>query len=535
MDKSHSQELINLNFNTTNTHTTYTSSLVIKRYIYVRFSIFISLIVMIADVHSQSEFTQFFYENGQVSSEGYMQNEKPNGYWKTYFENGQLQSEGKRTNFELDSTWIFYNRDGERTSSINFNGGLKNGTSVTFKNDVIYEESFFENDVKNGITAIYYPSGELHKHVPFKNNLEVGEGFEYSRDGMIITLLYFDAGYLRRSEKINRHDKEGKRRGPWKTFHANGAVASEGYYMNDLKNGIFKTFDSKENLLSLEKYKDGELVVDSEQSIVLDIRNTYHSNGTIASSGGYVDGEKQGTHRVYDDEGTILRGEVYSSSIKTGEGIIDKSGDFEGPWKLYYTTGELKGEGSYIKSERDGAWVFYHKNGKIEHRGKYAAGLAQGDWTWYFEDGKLRRQEYYRRGKEDGESEEFNQEGNVISQGEFVGGYKEGEWFYNVGDHTERGYYLDGEKQGFWKHTYENGTTIFSGEFVSGLATGKHKWYYATGQLKMEGKYSSGVRVGVWDTFDEEGIQVLEIKYKNGEEFKINGRKVINSDIETDK
>jgi hypothetical protein len=38
------------------------------------------------------------------------------------------------------------------------------------------------------------------------------------------------------------------------------------------------------------------------------------------------------------------------------------------------------------------------------------------------------------------------------------------------------------------------------------------------------------VRVGTWKTFDEEGVKVLDVRYKNGLEHKINGRKVVRSE-----
>lgn len=40
-------------------------------------------------------FTRFYYPNGQVSSEGYIENGKPNGYWRTFYVSGVLKSEGK--------------------------------------------------------------------------------------------------------------------------------------------------------------------------------------------------------------------------------------------------------------------------------------------------------------------------------------------------------------------------------------------------------------------------------------------------------
>jgi antitoxin component YwqK of YwqJK toxin-antitoxin module len=479
---------------------------------------------------AQGEYTVYYYDNGNVSSEGFLESGQPNGYWKTYYPNGILKSEGNRENFQLDSTWVFYNEEGQKVSEINYKKGKKNGPVTTYKSGVKYETGNFIDDVKQGVATVYYPTGEVHKQIPYESGKEEGKGFEYSRDGRIITLLSYEEGYLRRAEKVNRYDDRGNKRGQWISFHPNGVLASEGTYMNDKKNGIFKTYDKKGDLISLEKYRDGELVVDTEESVILDIRNTYYSDGSVKSSGGYVDGVKEGTHRIYDESGTVIKSKVYKMGEVTGEGIVDNRGDYQGEWKLFYESGELRAEGQYENSLRVGDWIFYHKNGEVESKGKYVEGQPHGQWKWYFNDGKLRRQEFYRRGKEEGESVEYDEEGNVISEGEYISGLKEGEWYYHVGDHTEKGNYLDGERHGIWIYEYPDGEINYEGEYLQGLAVGKHKWYHPNGQIKKQGKYSSGVRVGTWKTFDEEGVKVLDVRYKNGLEHKINGRKVVRSE-----
>lgn len=451
---------------------------------------------------------------------------KPTGYWKTYYPTGKIKSEGIRTDFELDSIWTFYNEEGLPSSKITYDKGEKTGDQLSFQSGVLYERVRLESGTRVGEAEIYYPTGELHKRIPYEEGLEDGEGFEYARDGRVITLLKYSEGYLRNAERINRYDNTGKRRGKWISYHSNGMVHVEGTYMNDKKNGIFKTFDKNGDLISLEKFREGELVVDTEESVILDLRNTYYSDGSVKSTGGYVDGVREGTHRFYDEEGNIISAEIYDSGTRTAEGIVDEKGDLQGYWKLYYATGELKAEGEYENSERTGDWIFYHLNGEIEHKGKYVDGLPQGRWTWYFDTGVLRREEYYRRGKEDGRSVEYDEDGEVISEGEYISGYKEGEWFYHVGDHTEKGSYRDGERTGDWIYEYPDGALNYQGEYVAGLAIGKHRWYHPNGQVKKEGKFRSGVRVGTWKTYDENGIVELVVKYKNGLEYKINGREV---------
>jgi len=472
------------------------------------------------------EMTVFRYENGVVSSEGRMVNGAPEGYWKTYYPSGQLKSEGNRVNHQLDSLWVFYAEDGLITSTIEYEGGKRQGITTTYQDGVVYSRALYENDIKQGFTTYYYPTGEKNREVPFVDGKEEGYGTEYARDGRIITLLTYRDGNLRFAEKVNRYDDQGRKRGPWIEYHSNGEKAMEGTYMAGEKHGIFKTYDRTGKLLTLVKYDNGEPVVDSEQATVLDLRNTYYPDGKVRSTGGYVDGKKEGTHRFYDEEGRIEGGAVYHMGEKVGEGIVDEQGNFQGAWKLYFDTGELKAEGEYEDNKRTGDWVFYYRNGTVEHRGKYFEGLPQGKWLWYFENGNLRRDEFYRRGKEDGSVVEYDVDGRVVAKGEFVSGYKEGEWYYHVGDHVEKGAYRDGERTGEWIHEYPDGQVSFRGEYVAGMPVGRHRWYHPNGQVMKEGNYSSGIRTGSWKKYDENGIRTLTVTYRNGREYKINGRKI---------
>ena len=62
-------------------------------------------------------YNKFYYENGILSSEGYMKDGKADGYWKNYYENGKIKNEGNRKNFQLDSLWKFYNEKGKLTKT----------------------------------------------------------------------------------------------------------------------------------------------------------------------------------------------------------------------------------------------------------------------------------------------------------------------------------------------------------------------------------------------------------------------------------
>ncbi len=107
----------------------------------------------------------------------------------------------------------------------------------------------------------------------------------------------------------------------------------EGTYVDDEKNGLFKTYDEKGEIVTLEKYNNGILDTEAAETTVVDIRNQYYANGSIRSSGSYKEGVEHGVHRDYDGEGNIISSRIYEYGKEIGSGIIGRSGRLEGPWE----------------------------------------------------------------------------------------------------------------------------------------------------------------------------------------------------------
>ena len=61
----------------------------------------------------------------------------------------------------------------------------------------------------------------------------------------------------------------------------------------------------------------------------------------------------------------------------------------------------------------------------------------------------------YIRGQDRQLSLEYDENGEIITKGEYFDGEKEGEWFYEVGDHSEIGSYVIGLRDGKWKYFYD--------------------------------------------------------------------------------
>lgn len=475
------------------------------------------------------QFTTYYFESGGRSSEGYLREGRPDGYWKSYYRNGNLKAEGNRKNFLLDGPWIFYTEDGEKTVEINYVENQKNGLQKTFREDkVVKEETYVEDKLQGFSRHYYFPGGELEREVPFVNGQANGEGYEYNKQGRIITLLTYKAGVLTKKQSINRTDQQEQKQGIWMTFFPNRKVESEGPYVNDLKHGYWKFYQPNGNLKRVEKWVMGVLQENAAEVAKVEIKREIDPNtGKLAFKGAYRNGKPEGVHRQYNEEGEVISSKIYKDGIVLFEGIVDEQGRKQGPWKMYYTTGNLKAEGSYKDNLKVGKWLYYYMDGRVEQTGNYMNGLPDGLWTWTYENGQTWREEEYVMGEEDGPSVEYSDSGSVIAQGEYIEGFKEGKWVFEINDHREEGEYFEGERKGKWKYYYlHNDKLAFEGEYESGLENGTHIFYYPDGNVKRRGNYSAGKKDGLWEYFNETGERIITIEYEDGEDVKYNGEKI---------
>jgi len=495
------------------------------------YRIFFVLILLLFSVYLQSQNavtdslgrTYFYHENGQVSSFGYLEDGKPNGYWQTFHENGVIKSEGLRTHFLLDSMWVFYNEMGNKILEINYKEGLKNGLQNTYKEDEVISE-MFENDVKNGLTTHYFKNGSVKKTIPFEKGRENGIAREFDAEGTIIMLIEYRNGSFVRREHINRKDRNNNKQGVWKWFYEDGAVQSEGFYVNNLKNGFFKEYFPDGSLKSILKYVNDEIQQEVPELTKFDIKRDYYPNGRERVVGSYLNGIPEGIRREYDEEGKIVKSYIFSNGVIIGEGIVDENGFKQGYWKEYFFNGVLKAEGHYRNNNKTGVWKFYEDNEKVKQTGKFNNnGFQIGEWKWFHNDGSLKRIENYGNGTLDGLTEEYDTTGQLITKGLYEDGFEEGFWFYITSGYKQEGNYNSGRKNGEWKHYYPDGTIKFKGTYLDDFPNGKHFYYWENGRLKEEQNYIMGKADGIWRKYTPEGLLFIYIDYKRGIEYSYDG------------
>ena len=475
----------------------------------------------------------FKYPNGAISSEGFIKNGKPEGFWKSYYVTGVKKSEGRRSSFLLDSIWVFYDQTGDTTEKINYLYGKKNGWYYKYMKDpslglYVWSKELFAADSKEGTAYIYFPEGKIKQTFAYSSGKKEGLSKEYDKDGKIITLLEYNNDFLVSRERINRTDKNGLKQGDWKEFYPNGGIKSERTYKDDLMHGYYKEYDIRGKLVLTMLYDNGAIVkskVEDEPDI--EIVNKHDQDGKLIYSGPYRNKIPVGVHREFGKDGKVTNAFIYNDNgLLLSEGIVDEVGKYNGKWKDLFSSGKVQAEGQYSDSRRSGQWKFYDTTEKVEQTGSYNNGRPDGLWNWYYGNGSLLKEEEYFQGQRDGASTEYSPIGDIIAQGQYSDGEKNGPWKYKTGDISGEGKYITGLRDGIWKFYYSNGKLKFKGNYVQGNPDGQQIFYYDTGKIKEEQYYQMGIREKTWKKYTEDEVLFMVISYKDDAETSINGVKI---------
>lgn len=481
--------------------------------------------------NDSSEFVQYRYENGTISSEGTLVDGVPDGYWKSYYPTGILKAEGNRDSTLLDGAWKFYNEDGSLQSIINYRNGLKNGLRERWVDSARIAEEPFVNDRQNGLSRYFYPNGTLKRQVPYLEGRQEGRGFHFGEDSVANAILTFRSGVLTNEQEINRRNRLGLKQGVWIEFYPTMVVRVEGTYKDDLKHGFWKYYRRNGNLIRVERWIMGVLQVDDQSTANVEIRREIHANtGELASLGTYQNGIKEGVHQTYDENGNPLGAELYSGGILLAKGQYDERGRKQGPWEYYYEDGTLKAKGSYIDDLRNETWKYYFQDSTLEQVGRYILNEPDGTWRWYFNDGEIRKEQQFVDGLASGLNKEWNDSNQVIVEGEYIDGLKTGIWVYQNHNVRETGDFVQDEREGIWTITWTDiEQTQLQSEWQNGVLNGLYTRYFKNGQVRERGRYNGGQKDGIWEYFAENGARIVTVEYENGEEVKFNGDKLGNA------
>ena len=257
--------------------------------------------------------------------------------------------------------------------------------------------------------------------------------------------------------------------GPVITYHENGRVKEKGQYEKGKKNGKWRIYNSKGALVLIKTYKLGEVLNEQTPDQIIESA-TYHDNGRVNEQGLTLNGQRHGEWKKYDQKGDLVLIAKYENGKIIGKRKPDKVEEFveyhsngrvkskglvknkkrDGTWKIFDNRGKLiktvvYADGKMINSSihndekpklRDGSAVTYHKNGRIKETGKYSKGKKNGTWKEFDSRGKLLKVKIYNFGKVINEQApevikpftSYHNNGRIKEKGMLKNKKREGEW-----------------------------------------------------------------------------------------------------------
>ena len=368
-----------------------------------------------------------------------------------------------------------------------------------FYKNKIFSKELYVSGIRNGISYYYYENGKLKKEIPFENDKKQGIGFEYDHNENIISITRYRNNEIIINEQINRYNNNGAKEGTWKEFYDNGKVKEEKNYIDGKLNGLFKIYNEEGKLLETLNYINGQVDLSGENyEIDINIKEEYDDQGNLIFQGSYKNEKPVGTHRWFDNNGNVIESKIYN---------------------IY---GNVISEGIVcLNGKEDGEWTYYYNNGKVKSKGTYNKGNKNKKWTYYYINGKVQQVGNYSNGKCNGNWKWYYETGELLKEEFYLYGNLDGEVieYSEKGDIISKGNYVEGFKESVW--TYIIGDQIHTGKYVMDQKDGKWKSYYAKDNiLSFEGYYLQGLPNGKHIYYYPNGLEKEERNYDAGIKVK---------------
>ena len=182
----------------------------------------------------------------------------------------------------------------------------------------------------------------------------------------------------------NKTDNQGRKQGHWVKTDKQGAKIYEGDFVDDMETGTFTYF-----------FPDG----------TVRIRNEYSVPGKVCR------------HQVYDQKGHLLATGVFNQKNR------------DGLWQFYSVSGKLVKLTTYKMGVRHGLQIIFNSEGDTAEVCNWDDNHRHGRW-WK----RIGRKGYitatFVHGGIEGRLEEYNDQQQLVREGHYTGGERNGAWRY---------------------------------------------------------------------------------------------------------
>lgn len=300
-------------------------------------------------------FQPLFGQLNQTDKEG-----KKHGIWEKRYENGEIQYRGEFSHGTPIGTLERFYEDGSLQAVMKFRNANANYATLYYpETKVVMAEGLYSDQKRDSIWTFYSEAGILTSRESYRDGLKEGTTEIYYEDGSISERILF---------------KEDVKNGTWEQYFNNGNPKL------------------KANVIDGVKY-DGKYT-------------TYYPDGIKMKEGKYVDGKKESSWYLFNEDGSVHIIYVYRADKIAEE--FPKNGTFE----VYWPNNIQRSEYTYKAGKRNGDFKEWYNKGEWKDEMRVdEAGNPYPIQKLY--DVQLKREGVYKEGKLHGEIVTYSEDGSI--------------------------------------------------------------------------------------------------------------------------
>ncbi len=207
-------------------------------------------------------------KSGELTYKGeYAANKKVKN-WVGYYPNNLIYKLEYFTNGEKDGISIQFDRKGKISLVEYYKNGLTHGQTVYYSqfNESPVSETEYAFGKKNGLYRQYYDNGKIQEESWFKDNLKNGLSRWNNKSGQRLAeynykngnfdglqKTYYENDTLQSTSNYTGNQLSGES----KEYFRNGKLKVSGNYLNGQKDGVWTEYDELGKVQKVTRFKDG--------------------------------------------------------------------------------------------------------------------------------------------------------------------------------------------------------------------------------------------------------------------------------------
>ena len=207
-----------------------------------------------------------------------------------YFDNGQLGSSGFMKKGKKDGLFKSWNKEGVQTAEWHMKQGVEHGhVQCWYDNGTKSKETNLNEGKVHGFERTWLKNGDLASIGEYSNGKQIGTWKYFEETGTWKIRNYQD-GELHGLTNEHLIDSIGK------------VTIVIGQYENDTEVGMWKWFDKDSTLTQTAIFDNGKATGEIIE---------YHQDGSIKLKGNLIDGRYDGEVKYFDKNGNLIKTEIY--------------------------------------------------------------------------------------------------------------------------------------------------------------------------------------------------------------------------------